>query len=226
MVVDNSGNAVQYDSATNTTVANMPIDTGHGLTGVSCHSTQFCVAVDANGRALTYTAANTSPWSSPVALVGSSGLNSVSCPSVQFCQAVDDVGTAFTYNTGVWSTAGAAVDGTAGITSVSCPSLLFCMAVDANGNGIAFHSPSWSPPHSVDGQLRSVSCPQPSFCVAVSANGFSSGGAYTYDTTNPSSQWSGNTQIDTVGLPQSVSCPSPSFCAVVDDTGHVMIGTD
>ena len=67
------------------------IDSGDGgLTGVSCGSSTFCMAVDIDGYALNY---NGSSWSSPSLIDSGYVLTGVSCVvGSTFCMAVDDFG--------------------------------------------------------------------------------------------------------------------------------------
>jgi hypothetical protein len=95
------------------------------LTSVSCPTSSFCMAVDSNGHAITY---SNGTWSSPQSIDSNSYLTSVSCPTTSFCMAVDLYGNAITYSNGTWSSP-QSIDPNGSLTSVSCPTTSFCMAV-------------------------------------------------------------------------------------------------
>jgi hypothetical protein len=124
------------------------------ISGISCASPTFCVAVGPSGQINTY---NGRSWSKPVpidtgsALEGNrDGLTAVSCPSAQFCMAVDDLGRALTFNGTSWSPP-QTVDATLGLSTVSCPSARFCMALSDLGEAFAYNGTSWSPPTTIEG---------------------------------------------------------------------------
>ena len=99
-----------------------------GLTGVSCPSAGFCVAVDDAGHAVRW---NGSGWSAADRIDGSA-LTGVSCADAAFCVAVDARGDAVRWNGARWSTPARAA--TAGFTGVSCASDAVCAAVAGNGD--------------------------------------------------------------------------------------------
>jgi hypothetical protein len=178
------------------------IDGSNHLDSVSCPSTSFCVAVDAEGDALNY---NGSSWSSP-SLIG--GTDAVSCPSVTFCAAVGP-NDFLTYHGTTWSTP--TIIGMVDVDSVSCSSASFCVAVDQNGDAFTYNGLSWSSPVSINapyGDLESVSCSSASFCVAldVDDDAFIYNGFSWTKTPNVSAQW--------------ISCPTINFCVGVDTSGH------
>ena len=116
-----------------------PIDTDAQLTGVSCPTSSFCVAVDTGAAAVFW---NGSSWSSPAALPSASGsapsaggaipLTGVSCPTTSFCAAVDSAGDAWTWQNGQWSVP-VRVDPGAALLAVSCAAASVCVAADNRG---------------------------------------------------------------------------------------------
>jgi hypothetical protein len=100
--VDNSGAVIIYSGGTWSDPVS--IDSGSELTGVSCPSSTFCVAVDNGGNAFTYTGT-----------------------------AVDQTGNTYTYNGYSWNPPDD-VDNGNEFTQVSCHSATFRVAVDNNGN--------------------------------------------------------------------------------------------
>lgn len=186
---------------------------------VSCApATQFCMAVDSDGRQITYDAGS-GGWSSPTTVDGTNVLNSISCPTDTFCVAVDSEGQQVTWNegTGGWNPA-ASVDGTNLLNSVSCPTATFCMAVDNSGNFVQMTGSSWGTATSIGDSSRpieAVSCPTTSFCVAVDNDG--------NELTYSSGTWASPTTIDGTRVLNSVSCPTSSFCMAVDNDGNAVV---
>jgi hypothetical protein len=152
------------------------IDSPPASVQVSCATTTFCAAVDANGDAMTFNGAS---WSSPDPIDPGvvQPLATVSCPSASFCTAMDGFGQAFTYNGTTWS-GPVGVENSAGVTSVSCPSATFCVAADLTGDVVTDYNGTWSAPDNIDPQSDSnfygfsgISCPAVSFCAAVDERG-------------------------------------------------------
>jgi len=184
------------------------------LTSISCPTLNVCMAVDADGQALTYDGTS---WSPPSDVNATTSLESVSCPTTNFCTAVGFDGSVVSYNGSMWGSP-QDIDGTNVLTSVSCPSTNFCAAVDDQGDVLLFDSadyPTWSDPDDIDGSnyLTSVYCRSVDFCMAVDAQG----NAYDYS----DGEW---TLVDSVtgAVLDSVSCPSQGFCMAVDDAGGAL----
>jgi hypothetical protein len=165
-----------------------------GLNGVSCPTTQLCVAVDDTGQELvtTHPKQPSRRWHRFLicdSLDGCGpGLAAVTCPSVRLCIAVDDSGQVLTttapaatrphwrrqeidFATGPGLGANALA---ARLASVTCPSARRCVVVEADGREFestdpaAVH-PTWTSPRLIDPgvPLRGVSCPSVNHCIAV-----------------------------------------------------------
>ncbi|MFL6161938.1 MAG: hypothetical protein ACJ74U_06895 [Jatrophihabitantaceae bacterium] len=171
------------------------------LDGVSCLSTDFCVAVDTGGYALSYDGAN---WTAPTQIDGGTALTAVSCTEPSTCVAVDAIGRALSFNGSSWS-APVSVDAGQQLTSVSCADPSFCVAVGTDGKAARFNGGSWSIPTTLPGgsPLAAVSCPSESFCVAIDY----SGSASTFDGT----AWSTGTVTSGAGATE-LSCASAMSC--------------
>jgi hypothetical protein len=164
-----------------------PLEAGVDLTGVSCPTTKFCVAVDSTGRAATYRRGVWSPFE-PVSTADS--FTSVSCASSTFCAAVgaqqgtvaDDYQTdlAVIYDNGRWSANGSEeLDPGETLASVSCaPDTENCETVgwysEGFGDGFiseTYNGTSWSasagsPGYGSPGNLlATVSCTKATSCV-------------------------------------------------------------
>ncbi|MBF6556313.1 MAG: hypothetical protein IVW52_09100 [Acidimicrobiales bacterium] len=205
-----TGDGLQAASVTPGWTAASSIDGTKVIDSVSCASSTFCEAVDANGNALNY---NGTSWSTAASIDTTKPVESVSCPTSSFCEAVDNAGRAMKY-TGSWA-AGASIDGTKVINSVSCTSSSFCEAVDANGNALKYTG-SWAAASGIDGtkSITSVSCQSTTFCMAVDG----SGNALKYNGTS----WAAASSIDGTKALKSVSCSTSSFCAAVDANGNAL----
>jgi hypothetical protein len=149
-----------------------------GVTSVSCPAPNFCVAVDAYGRAVTW---NGRAWSQPVqfdqyALPATqdngTGLfnyyESVSCTSSGSCDAIDELGYAFSWNGHSWAANGRVLSYAKGI---DCASSNFCVAT---GSGWSVWDGSrWSkarplPDDYADHALAGPSCSSADVCFVTS----------------------------------------------------------
>lgn len=210
-----------------------PVDPYRGISGLSCASTQLCVAVDEAG----HIAASTRPadgtgWT--VASLDLAGLSGVSCPSTQLCVAVGTnrvsgggktvvTSTVPTSGTSGWREA--VIEGgnlVSGLVAVSCPSVSFCAAV---GGGDVYTStnptggPSgWSEPQTIAQHgLTAISCASASLCVAVDHEGD------ILSSTNPTggaSSWK-TVNLEAADL-SAISCPSAQLCVAAGS--HRLIG--
>ena len=233
MAVGPGGRVIITDS---TGVHSSVTDGGHNLTAVSCLREsptlpkRNCVAVDDQGRALSY---NGSAWSPPVAVDGSTGggtspvLTTISCvresPSKaslgRVCVAGSSTGLIYLYGgLGVWSPP-ALPPVLTGRTFAACASATSCVVADVNGDGRTFdpHS-STSTPLSVDasGGVTHATCASDGYCVVTD----SSGGAVSF-------QISGGLPVGAMvrespsKLPmRSASC-TPGFCVAMSSNGSV-----
>ncbi len=257
--VDANGNAFSYDANTNKWssadgIASMSNNnlgwvSTPALTGVSCASTTFCVAVDngVNGTANEGDAYiwNGTTWSAPNPIDFSNNtgwqLAAVSCTSSSFCMAVDNNGQALTYNGSTWSSPQLIVSDQSPLDAVSCSSTTLC-AVGVNaansdpmlGAVVTYTNGTWGTPQVIDTassagdrDFVSVSCPTTSFCVA----GDRFGDVYYYGTPGGSSggspissaTWSVANSVDANAynpIIESISCPSSSYCMAVDASGQ------
>jgi hypothetical protein len=192
------------------------------LVSVSCPKSDFCVATDQAGDALTYDGTS---WSPP-APIGPNGVEAtqVSCVAAGFCAAVLDQGADIvTYSASKWSNP--VSPGTSGynFNALSCASPTFCVAVgDSLGNATSWHGSTWGDLQSIDpgGNLTGVSCPTSSFCAAINLDD---------DQQNPTSAgtvfFDGSSWSRSVATPngfgdgQSISCTSARFCVAIDNGG-------
>jgi len=175
------------------------------MTGISCPTATFCMAVDLAGNAVVD---QSSVWD--VTSIDSNPLYAVSCVSATFCVAVDQAGDALAYNGSTWTTT--SVDPGNVLDTVSCPTTKFCVAGDTAGNVFLYKSSAWTSyvvdaGHSID----AVSCPTAKACAAVD----SSGNLLLYG----SSTWK-TTSIDGATALYGLSCKGTTFCAAVDSDGH------
>jgi hypothetical protein len=217
------------------------IGSPNAIAAISCDPTSsFCVAVDANGHAVTSTnpTGAASAWSVTQADTDvefqSNAPTAVSCASDTFCAAVDARGNILATTdpadgaATAWTPSPQVVPQDV-FRAISCPSQSFCVAVDWVGNVAAStdpaaSTPTWSvTPSSVDsgGGFHSISCPSTSLCVAAADFGT----VVTSKTPADPASWKlkdvdGNTDI------LGVSCPSASFCVAVDGVGDVLTSKD
>jgi hypothetical protein len=142
---------------------------------VSCATTSYCVAVNWNGKILTY---DGSRWAT-LSKVGPSGLISVSCVSASFCLAISDKGSSLVIHGDTWTDV-TKIPSLAGAFaySVSCASTKECVAIGLNGQGAAWRDGSWSDAQTVFvGTFFSgvsVSCVANQQCMAIDSKDKSS----------------------------------------------------
>lgn len=168
------------------------------LTGISCPSVSFCLAVDARGEAFSSTRPSTGPWDreqidSTRTTCGvrqgaepcTAPLHTLSCPAASLCVAGDEAGNVLSSTNpaggpSAWTTVpvedhskyNGYIDG------LSCPSVSFCTAVDTAGNVLsstdpAGGRPAWTSTAVDPGHyLTALSCPSVHLCVATGEDGF------------------------------------------------------
>jgi hypothetical protein len=187
-------------------------DVPYGFQSVSCADPDFCVGVDAGGRALTYTSGG---WSEPVD-VRPGPLLVVSCaPGTTFCVTADDRGSVFTTSNGVnWSSPKPAPTGATAIVSLSCVTTTFCAASDQYGTLLIFDGSGWRARYD-NGTTNTftgdaVSCPTTMYCVAVPREAAGASSAIFDGAT-----WSPGPEVP--GGMSAISCPTTTFCAAVAD---------
>jgi hypothetical protein len=116
---------------------------GGGLTGISCPSARFCVAVDEAGRVVTSRSPmrRSTAWSISAPITqGPLALESVTCPTDRVCLSLEELGSTAFVSTDPAGGAGAwrpdAIGGDAYFGGLACPSATLCVAVDSSvGDG-------------------------------------------------------------------------------------------
>lgn len=188
------------------------VDSGGGLTSVTCPTVKFCIAVDGTGNAVVHKRNNTWETPDPVDL-GHGGLSSVTCVTTLFCMTVDGVGNETRYAYGTWFHA-VPIDSGVALNAVSCGKSSFCVAVDDSGNALVYDGTAWTAPTLIDSgnSLVGVSCLKVGFCAAIDG----SANALTYDGTS----WSSPASVDPGNTVKSVSCETATLCVAVDNNGN------
>jgi hypothetical protein len=216
------------------------------LTGVSCPSPSFCVAVSggykSSGKVLTSTNPTAGQWQ--VTQLGSSlDLRGVSCGTPSLCVAVAREGRIFVStnpNGGAtaWPEMGTP-GGPGDLEGVDCVSSLLCAAGNLTGNVLTSTDPAgggatWGEANAGGSvQITGISCPTASRCLAVDNNGD------VLTSTNPtggSGSWHFENLVpfrptEEQGQPPrnalfAASCASTSLCALVGIDGRIFTATD
>lgn len=205
----------------------------HGkLTGVSCVSPGFCVAVGAYVDHAGEMAGFVEIWDgmawkvTPAPNPDLNVLNAVSCLATNFCEAVGqglNGGVAEVWNGATWGRQklpDISIDSS--FSAITCRSMTFCQAVgyliSATWDGARWSaSPVAAGLRGVD--LLSVSCPSVSLCLAVGNDDFNPVTEVWNDQTWAEQPAASGTMTDDKLL--SISCTSPSFCQA---TGSNPIG--
>jgi hypothetical protein len=218
---------------------------GRQIRGVSCPSSQLCVAVTFDGLIYTSTTPTGPASSWAVTDVDGAGPSThfygVSCPTVAFCAAAAGSGriattTNPTGGAAAWTIA--QLEGPLELRGISCASPAFCLAVGDDGdritpepgdNGQVLSSTNplggvWQrvPMAGAQGSLYGASCPSPALCVSGNLLGNL---VVSTNPTGPTSAWS---TIDGGGAVQitDTDCPSPTRCVAVDNNADVLTSTN
>jgi hypothetical protein len=116
------------------------IDPGHSITGISCPTSTWCMAVDDAGNIMNF--AN-GTWSAPQLVdtgadvqVGQGEFDGVSCPTTAFCLAVSYDNGASYYTNGTWSPTAFTSLGNTDFSGVSCAFSTYCRASSLHGGGV------------------------------------------------------------------------------------------
>jgi hypothetical protein len=181
------------------------IDRYSYLTSLSCPSSSFCTATDAQGYVLRYRG---STWGSRH--LEAIAADKISCLSRSFCVAAEYGGDAAIWS-GSWRLTHVAPSGTT--PGVACISTTRCFASEYLGYVTPYVSGTWqrAERHDIDhtsGRLVQVSCASATFCLAVDefANVSRYDGAH----------WSVAHRVKPFALGfDLVSCPTTSFCMVL-----------
>jgi hypothetical protein len=210
--VTGGGAVFQYNGSAWTSRTAVP--THSSVTGVSCGSPSYCVAVDSDGLAYVATAISTGgAWSTAAA--HTTGLTAVSCSAAATCQAVGPTGQQWSLKPGASS---AVLTTHLAFTSISCASVTRCAAITADGLAAIFNGTSWSTPALVNGNaVTAVSCSSDGTCTALGEHGYSfSYGGYGWATISPFDP--GDTGV-------VIACASSTSCTAIDQPGgNVLTG--
>ncbi|MGB8840493.1 MAG: hypothetical protein WCC64_05445, partial [Aliidongia sp.] len=223
---DPTGGASEWTST------ELAIEKGSYLTGVSCSSTNFCLAVDAGGDVVTSTdpTGGAAAWS--VANVDSHLLDEPSCvPSGGLCVVGASEGSVITSTdpmggAGAWTRRHLDI-GSNYLEGVSCVSVSLCVAVGTPGNVVVSTDPTseggaWIEMHVDEHELNAVSCPSVGLCVAVDQDG---GVVTSSDPTGGAGAWS-VADVDGAIPLRGVSCASVRLCVAIDGEGDVVTSSD
>ncbi|WP_249011445.1 hypothetical protein [Conexibacter sp. DBS9H8] len=177
--VDDAGNVfTSTDPAAGGIWQLASVNEGNQLDGISCPTTELCVAVGVG------VATSTDPTGGPSAWRSSSALSaqSVSCADSHLCVAVDGNGNAYatTDPTGgpqAWHEQ-VAIDRSypfSPLTGITCPAENLCVGVNASGDAVSSRDPTVGPwvAQMIDPNsgLAAVSCPDPNLCLAADGAG-------------------------------------------------------
>jgi hypothetical protein len=197
---------------------------------ISCASSTFCAAFDADGRAVMY---YDSRWHRPVEIDGQlQSISSLSCTSSTFCLAATTGGEMLRWNGSGTGWTDAPNTGAMESWSISCVTSTFCEGVDVTGYASTFNGTSWTSPSLVDpddevATLASVSCPTTAFCYAAGNTSLSGGGQLQQGAVIPmvNGTWNDPEFIYSHERLSVISCPQIHFCAVGGNYGvHIWTG--
>jgi hypothetical protein len=230
------GAVVTFDPNSATVPTPVVIDPNQPLSVLSCPSTGFCVAADANEDTFYFdpTSAGTTTKTDNADNSRFGATTGLACPSGSQCTAVTDFAVPpfstgyqeYPFDPTSFAILGAGeqvIVANRAMSEISCPSSGQCTIVDAKGKEYTF--PPLSKPLDIDGgKPRSLvptvlagssafACPSTSQCTVLA------GGKE--ETFNPVSGTAvGTYLIDPASPLISLSCPSATQCTAVDDDGQ------
>ncbi len=175
------------------------------LTGVSCASTSFCMAVAGDGKAFTSSAPAAGAWEGKS--IGGH-FTGVSCVEPQTCVAVEEGVIRTRDAAGVWSSASVGGE----LRAVSCVSASACIVLSADGTLYTETSPGTWQPRKLDlgSPFAAISCTT-SRCVALDEAGDALASESPWA---PSPTWSA-TSIGAGPGPFAASCAASGLCVTV-----------
>jgi hypothetical protein len=219
-----------------------PSTLNNPLQGISCPSTELCVAVDGAvpAKVVTSVAPAKQEWKTPFNVDPNEINSGISCPSAELCVTGDLLGNIVSSTTptseGKWkSTTPTSPEGATNhrILSVSCPTVEVCVAVGDNGNVVTSTNandsvPAWHTVN-VDGtfSIKSVSCPTINLCVASDSSGAVGHILWSTSPTGGKAAWN---ILEPPAIPteklNGVSCASETLCVAVGEGGNVVTSTE
>ena len=240
-------------SASTWTVTKLRDDQVAGpLFGISCPSTELCVATGSDSLVATSTnpTGGRSAWkvvhpggTEEVEVPGGSKgvifpgaqVRGVSCPTAGLCVGVSLTGSIFsstnpTGGSSAWKIVplGGEKEAHIHMTGISCPSPTLCFAV-AYGSKIVFSTnptgdrSAWTVVELAEAlDFRGVSCPSASLCVAVDNEGRI---VASTNPTGPASAWGPAVSPAGLNSLNGIACPSVSLC-VTGNAGQILTSTN
>ncbi len=195
-----------------------------GVDAVSCPTSVFCVAGQAEGFIHYTTNPASSEWKT-VSIATSAAINAVDCLSSSFCAVVDSTGHIRVADTAAkikeetgWKSTD--IDGTHTLHGVVCTATTWCVAVDGEGHVLDLKINSSgeatvSSKEDVDGtnSLTAVTCTAEEACVATDSKG------NVFASANEGETWRNEYAFGT-GL-TGVSCPLGTLCVATNTAGEV-----
>jgi len=188
------------------------------ISGLSCPTPRFCVAVDMGGQAIVM---HDGVWSSPRRVERTtdelpySGLEDVSCTSPRFCLAIDEAG-AYRFDGQHWSkrmtTTTIRYFGT---HRVSCASSTFCVIAGGKNQALMYDGKTFSDPQKVapgDGPPGGVACPTTTFCVETVSDGAA---IWSHRTWHRAEHF----RVVRRNSPGDISCSSEARCVAMSTIG-------
>jgi hypothetical protein len=152
---------------------------GDSMSGVSCASVSFCIAVGTAGDRgdvgglvdvdVDGTWTGTQLYDDRTLGLGGGGLVAVACSAVNSCLAAGPGGYVW-HDDGTGWTVDIA-DRMGDVTGLSCPEASRCVAVDDNGDMVNDQAGAWGPPLNVAAGLTGLSCSSTRFCISVGTDG-------------------------------------------------------
>ena len=197
------------------------------ITGESCPSPTWCMAVDSSGHVIHYAAGK---WSAPLLVDngsnhgggGGGAFDGVSCPTTTFCMAVSYLDGYTLWNGASWSAIAYPTPHDTisdSMLGVSCSSAAFCGVNNAGGELSFYVSGVWHQPTTNNGLLALGQSSTPISCVGTWCMYTDNDGHY-QTATDMVLSTGGTIPYFTTALTTEVSCTSMTFCVAANTGGY------
>ncbi len=203
-------------------------DESNSVAGISCPSTAFCMALDAEedggGQVLVSSApsSNAHGWIS--SMWPATNLGPVACASSTLCIVGSGSTLYVTTDPGATPPSWNPIHLAKAVVSLACPGTSLCVGTDSSHAVVSSTQPaiasSWKQTTIAGGAGSSISCPTTSFCATAGGDGVSY-------STDPGAQTGWTRQTIRHAYPVDldvVSCASAHFCVASGADGETTIG--
>lgn len=184
------------------------------LSYISCPLANYCMALDASNRAITFDGTD---WSKPVSLGPKQHPESLSCASETLCAVAESNRRIQTYNGSSWTSTEVEPSKSNSVESISCassPPAQACLLGDSAGRYSVFDGSEWSSLATASSSVSTfyyIACASSDECRALAGGAHGTLVSLTYDGT----AWSTSSSPPAESDIEDLSCASATLCVVL-----------